>query len=175
MDWKTSFSTYFVWPISSVRTIGLPAPFLWVTESVSRNTPTQFVRHADKSFGILQSVGKNKNKTVWHIVTFKKWLTQMLRQLGIWKSMTTFDQDNFWYPGSLFNILLAFYMPKKAQFTHERVEYKVFLFDEHLRSLKLTWRFVLTSCDIYQNPFTQEKILKFWQCRLSNKMISFSY
>jgi hypothetical protein len=32
--------------ISSVRTIGLPAPFLWVTEPVLRNTPTQFVRHA---------------------------------------------------------------------------------------------------------------------------------
>jgi hypothetical protein len=34
-----------------------------------------------------------------------------------------------------------------------------------LKSLKLAWRFVLTSCDIYQNPFTQEKIFKFWQCR----------
>jgi hypothetical protein len=34
-----------------------------------------------------------------------------------------------------------------------------------LKSLKLAWRFVLTSCDIYQNPVTQEKILKFWQCR----------
>jgi hypothetical protein len=30
-----------------------------------------------------------------------------------------------------------------------------------LKSLKLAWRFVLTSCDIYQNPFTQEKIPKF--------------
>jgi hypothetical protein len=34
-----------------------------------------------------------------------------------------------------------------------------------LKSLKLAWRFVLTNCDIYENPFTQEKILKFWQCR----------
>jgi hypothetical protein len=34
-----------------------------------------------------------------------------------------------------------------------------------LKPLKLAWRFVLTSCDIYKNPFTQEKILKFWQCR----------
>jgi hypothetical protein len=34
-----------------------------------------------------------------------------------------------------------------------------------LKSLKLAWRFVLTSCDIYQNPLTQGKILKFWQCR----------
>jgi hypothetical protein len=34
-----------------------------------------------------------------------------------------------------------------------------------LKSLKLAWRFVLTSCHIYQNPFTQEKIPKFWQCR----------
>jgi hypothetical protein len=34
-----------------------------------------------------------------------------------------------------------------------------------LKSLKLAWRFVLTCCDIYQNPFTQEKFLKFWQCR----------
>jgi hypothetical protein len=33
-----------------------------------------------------------------------------------------------------------------------------------LKSLKLAWRFVLTSCDVYQNPFTQKKILKFWQC-----------
>jgi hypothetical protein len=42
-----------------------------------------------------------------------------------------------------------------------------------LKSLKLAWRFVLTSCDIYQNPFTQENILKFWQvtsvkCRTKN-------
>jgi hypothetical protein len=34
-----------------------------------------------------------------------------------------------------------------------------------LKSLKLAWRFVLTSYDIYQNPLTQEKFLKFWQCR----------
>jgi hypothetical protein len=58
-------------------------------------------------------------------------------------------------------------MSKKAQFTHERVEYNDFLFDSplkapnRLKSLKLAGRFVLTSCDIYQNPFTQEKILKF--------------
>jgi hypothetical protein len=39
-----------------------------------------------------------------------------------------------------------------------------------LKSLKLAWRFVLTSCDIYQNPFTQEKILKFW---VSNKKYFF--
>jgi hypothetical protein len=46
----------------------------------------------------------------------------------------------------------------------ERVEYNVFLFDETLKGSKslkifkisLTFRF-----DIYQNPFTQEKILKF--------------
>jgi hypothetical protein len=56
---------------------------------------------------------------------------------------------------------------KKAQFTHERVEYNVFCLTSplkalnHLKSLKLARRFVLTSCDIYQNPFTQEKILKF--------------
>jgi hypothetical protein len=35
----------------------------------------------------------------------------------------------------------------------------------YFKSLKLVWRFILTSCDIYQNPFTQEKILKFWLCR----------
>jgi hypothetical protein len=50
-------------------------------------------------------------------------------------------------------------VPKGAQFTYERVEY-VFLFDEPLKgsktlkSLKLAWRFVLTGCDIYHNPFT---------------------
>jgi hypothetical protein len=60
---------------------------------------------------------------------------------------------------------------KKAQFTHERVEYNFFFCStsplkasNQLKSLKLAWRFVCTSCDIYQNPFTQEKILKFWQC-----------
>jgi hypothetical protein len=55
-------------------------------------------------------------------------------------------------------------VPKKAQFTHERVKHNVFLFDEPLKGSKwlkifkisLTFRF-----DIYQNPFTQEKILKF--------------
>jgi hypothetical protein len=50
------------------------------------------------------------------------------------------------------------------------VEYNVFLFDKPLKgskSLKIfkIRRFVLTSCQIYQNPFTQEKILKFWQGR----------
>jgi hypothetical protein len=44
---------------------------------------------------LLLSVEKNKNKTVWQILTFKKWLTLMLRH----KSMT-FDQDSFWYPGT---------------------------------------------------------------------------
>jgi hypothetical protein len=39
-----------------------------------------------------------------------------------------------------------------------------------LKSLKSAWRFVLTSCQIYQNPFTQEKILKFW---VSNKNFFF--
>jgi hypothetical protein len=43
-----------------------------------------------------------------------------------------------------------------------------------LKCLKLAWRFVLTSCDIYQNPFTQEKILKFWQCRTKN-FLDWSY
>jgi hypothetical protein len=36
---------------------------------------------------------------------------------------------------------------------------------------ELAWRFILTNCDIYQNPFTQEKILKFWQCR-TKKLLS---
>jgi hypothetical protein len=62
---------------------------------------------------------------------------------------------------------------KKAQFTQERIEYKFFFCStsplkapNRFKSLlKLAWRFVLTSCDILQNPFTQEKILKFWQCR----------
>jgi hypothetical protein len=31
-----------------------------------------------------------------------------------------------------------------------------------LKSFKLAWRFVLTSFDIYQKPFIQDKILKFW-------------
>jgi hypothetical protein len=35
-----------------------------------------------------------------------------------------------------------------------------------LKSLKLARRFVLTSCENYQNSFTQEKIPKFWQCRI---------
>jgi hypothetical protein len=59
------------------------------------------------------------------------------------------------------------------------VEYNVFLFDEplkapnRLKSLKLACRFVLTSCDIYQNPFTQEKILKFWQYRTKNILLQY--
>jgi hypothetical protein len=48
---------------------------------------------------------------------------------------------------------LAHSCQKKGQFTQERVEYNVFLFDESLK--------VLTSCQIYQNPLTQEKLLKF--------------
>jgi hypothetical protein len=52
---------------------------------------------------------------------------------------------------------------KKAQFTRERVEYNVFLFDEPLKgskSLKIFKISLTLACDIYQNPFTQEKILK---------------
>jgi hypothetical protein len=58
-------------------------------------------------------------------------------------------------------------VPKRAQFTHERVEYNVFLFDEPLEGsqsliiFQISLTFLLTSCDIYQNPFTQEKIIKF--------------
>jgi hypothetical protein len=57
-------------------------------------------------------------------------------------------------------------MPKKAQFTHERVEYVFFCSKSplkgpnRLKSLKSARRFVLKSWDIYQNPFTQEKIVK---------------
>jgi hypothetical protein len=43
-----------------------------------------------------------------------------------------------------------------------------------LKYLNFVWHFVLTSCDIYQNPFTQEKILKFWQCR-TKKWFTSSY
>jgi hypothetical protein len=42
---------------------------------------------------------------------------------------------------------------------------------KRLKSSKFAWRLVLTSCDIYQNPFTQEKILKFWQCRTKKKVV----
>jgi hypothetical protein len=44
-----------------------------------------------------------------------------------------------------------------------------------LKSLKLAWRFVLTSCHIYQNPFTQEKIHKFWQCRTKKEWKWYSH
>jgi hypothetical protein len=44
-----------------------------------------------------------------------------------------------------------------------------------LKSLKLAWHFILTSCDIYQNPFTQKKFLKFWQCRTKNMFRSIIY
>jgi hypothetical protein len=54
---------------------------------------------------------------------------------------------------SVFYLTSGPLMPKKGQFTQERVEYSVFLFDEPLK--------VLTSCQIYQNPLTQEKLLKF--------------
>jgi hypothetical protein len=65
---------------------------------------------------------------------------------------------------------LSFYLKNSSLF-NEQVEYNVFLFDEPLKGskslkiFKLAWRFVLTSSRIYQNPFTQEKILKLWQCR----------
>jgi hypothetical protein len=46
-------------------------------------------------------------------------------------------------------------VPKKTQFTHERVKYNVFFCStsplkapNRLKPLKLAWRFVLTSCDI---------------------------
>jgi hypothetical protein len=57
------------------------------------------------------------------------------------------------------SVLKAHECQKKAQFTHERVEYNVFFVrrapplkaPNRLKSLKLAWRFVLTSCDISQN------------------------
>jgi hypothetical protein len=51
-------------------------------------------------------------------------------------------------------------VPKKPNLHTNEVEYKVFLFDELLKGskspkiFKITGRFVLTSADIYQNPFT---------------------
>jgi hypothetical protein len=65
-------------------------------------------------------------------------------------------------------------VPKKVQFTHERIEYNVFLFHEPLKGSKLLKIFKISlrfRCDIYQNPFTQEKILKFWQCRTKKKVV----
>jgi hypothetical protein len=58
-------------------------------------------------------------------------------------------------------------VPKKAQITQERVEYNVFLFDEPLKGskslkiFKISLTFRLDKLQIYQNPSTQEKILKF--------------
>jgi hypothetical protein len=57
-------------------------------------------------------------------------------------------------------------MSTKTKFTQERVEY-VFLFDEPLKGskslkiFKISFPFCFNKCDNYQNPFTQEKILKF--------------
>jgi hypothetical protein len=69
-------------------------------------------------------------------------------------------------------------VPKKAQFTHERVEYIVFLFDEPLKGSKslkifkfsLTFRFDKLSH--LSKSFTQEKILKI--LTISNKKKTFS-
>jgi hypothetical protein len=59
-------------------------------------------------------------------------------------------------------------VPKKAQFTHERVKYKVFLFDEPLKGFKslkifkisLTFRFDKLTF-ISKSTVPQKKILKF--------------
>jgi hypothetical protein len=63
----------------------------------------------------------------------------------------------FWYEWHFTRVLKAHEYQKKAQFTHERVEYNIFLFDEPLKGSKslkifkisLTFRFA--SCDINQN------------------------
>jgi hypothetical protein len=72
---------------------------------------------------------------------------------------------------SLFNEFVcnldSFHSSFKLAHLCQKKPYNVFLFDEapnRWKCLKLVWRFVLTSCQIYQNPFTEEKILKFWQC-----------
>jgi hypothetical protein len=73
----------------------------------------------------------------------------------------------FWHERAFYWRFKGPRVPKKAQFTQERVEYNVFLFDESLKGskspqiFKISLTFRLTSCDIYQNPFTQGKILKF--------------
>jgi hypothetical protein len=64
--------------ISSVRTISLPPAFFYVTEPVSQNTSTQFVRHVQKSFGINAKCGKCSRKL---ILTFKRGIDIKLRQL----------------------------------------------------------------------------------------------
>jgi hypothetical protein len=77
---------------------------------------------------------------------------------------------------------LVWLMPKKGQFTQERVEYNVFLFDgtlkgsKSLKSLKLAWRFILTSCDIYQIRSHRRKfsnsdsVQKIFYCKLFQYM-----
>jgi hypothetical protein len=49
----------------------------------------------------------HNSKTVWQLLTFKKWLTKMrdIASTIIWKSITTFDQDNFWYPDNIYRKL----------------------------------------------------------------------
>jgi hypothetical protein len=78
--------------ISSVRTIGLPAPFLWVTVSFAKHTNTICKNPST----LLQSMGKNKTMTDLDI---QKMIDTNASTI-IWKSMTTSDQDNFWYPGT---------------------------------------------------------------------------
>jgi hypothetical protein len=50
----------------------------------------------------------------------------------------------FWHEWAIFERFKGPRVPKKAQFTHERIEYNVFLFDEPLKgskSLKISLKF----------------------------------
>jgi hypothetical protein len=95
MDWKRSVSTYLVWRFLRYERLAYKHLFLGVTEPVSQNTPTQFVRYAKNPSALLQSVVKNKS--IWQILTFKKWLTQMPRQLLVfenpWPPLTKIISD----------------------------------------------------------------------------------
>jgi hypothetical protein len=62
-------------------------------------------------------------------------------------------------------------MPKKPNLHKNELNTTFFCSTSSLKApnyLKLALHFVLTSCDIYQNRFTQEKIIKFSQCRTKN-------
>jgi hypothetical protein len=90
MDWKTFVSIYFVWRFLRYERLAYKHLFLCHRASFMKHTNTICK-------ALLQSVEKIENKIVSDSDIQK--MIDTNASTIIWKSMTPFDQDNFWYPG----------------------------------------------------------------------------
>jgi hypothetical protein len=96
MDWKTSVSTCLVWRFLRYERLVYQHLF-YESQSQFRKTHQhnymhaciKILQHYCKMWEVLSKIDFDIQKMIWHNAS-----------TIIWKSMTTFDQDHFWYPGT---------------------------------------------------------------------------